>query len=50
MWGISTNFGMWVFTKYNKRDEMLSNNNPFMVTEAIELMDLTSYKIKEEEL
>jgi hypothetical protein len=29
MWGISTNFGLWVFTKYNKRDEMLKQKNPF---------------------
>jgi hypothetical protein len=50
MWGISTNFGLWVFTKYNKKDEMLNNKNPFLLTESIELMDLNSYKIKEEEL
>ena len=50
MWGISTNFGLWVFTKYNKMDEMLKNQNPFQLTESIELMDLNSYKIKEEEL
>lgn len=50
MWGISTNFGLWVFTKYSKSDEMLKNVNPFQVTESIELMDLHSYKIKEEEL
>jgi hypothetical protein len=50
MWGISTNFGLWVFTKYNRRDEMLHNKNPFLLTESIELMDLHSYKIKEEEL
>ena len=51
MWGISTNFGLWVFTKYNKRDEMLEKNkNPFQLTESIELMDFNSYKIKEEEL
>ena len=50
MWGISTNFGLWVFTKYSKKDEMLKNQNPFQLTESIELMDLTSYKIKEEEL
>ena len=50
MWGISTNFGCWVFTKYNKRDEMLQCRNPFLLTESIELMDLQSFKIKEEEL
>lgn len=50
MWGISTNFGLWVFTKYNRRDEILHNKNPFLLTESIELMDLHSYKIKEEEL
>ena len=50
MWGISTNFGLWVFTRYSKIDEMLKNTNPFQVTESIELMDLHSYKIKEEEL
>lgn len=30
MWGISTNFGLWVFTKYDKRAEMLEKQkNPF---------------------
>ena len=50
MWGISTNFGLWVFTKYSRRDEMLHSKNPFVLTESIELMDLLTYKIKEEEL
>ena len=50
MWGISTNFGLWVFTKYSRQDEMLHQKNPFVLTESVEILDLCSYKIKEEEL
>lgn len=49
--GVSTNFGMWIFTRYIKKDEMLGKKaTPFMVSEPIEIMDINDSKIKEEEL
>ena len=50
MYGISTNFGLWVFTKYSRSDEIFHDKNPFCLTESVEILDLCSYKIKEEEL
>ena len=46
MTGIATNFGMWIFTKYSKTDEMLNKKTPFMVSDPIEIMDLKDSKIK----
>ncbi len=49
--GISTNFGMWIFTRYIKRDEMQGKKStPFMVSEPIEIMDINDSHVKEEEL
>ena len=48
--GISTNFGMWIFTFYSKKDEILQKKTPFMVSEPIEIMDLKDNKIRVEEL
>lgn len=51
MTGIATNFGSWVFTKYNKKDEMLSNNrSPFNISQFIDIMDLNDCRIREYEL
>lgn len=48
--GIGTNFGNWIFTRYSKKDEMLSNKNPFIISETIEIMDIDKLKINELEL
>ena len=36
--GISTNFGVWIFTKYLKNEEMMGRPS-FMATEQFEVMD-----------
>ena len=41
MTGIATNFGMWIITKYNKKDEM-SKGKPFMISHPIEIMDIVN--------
>ncbi|TNV81448.1 hypothetical protein FGO68_gene6230 [Halteria grandinella] len=49
--GISTNFGMWIFTRYIKSDEIATQKStPFMVSHPIEIMDINESKVKEEEL
>jgi hypothetical protein len=49
--GISTNFGMWIFTRYIKKDEMLGQkSSPFMVSEPIEIMDINDSRVREDEL
>lgn len=50
MIGIATNFGVWIFTKYSKKDEMLKNKAPFLVSKPIELVDPRNNKIREDEL
>eukprot|EP00347_Sterkiella_histriomuscorum_P006217 403353614 len=50
MMGISTNFGMWIFTFYSKKDEMIKDLQPFMVSDPIEIMDIRDSKIRTEEL
>jgi hypothetical protein len=42
--GIATNFGNWIFTEYNKYDEMIKtranpNPNPFTTSRNFEIMD-----------
>lgn len=50
MTGIATNFGLWMFTKYSKREEILNSSTPFTISSAIEIMDINECKLREEEL
>ena len=50
MTGIATNFGLWMFTKYSKREEILNSSTPFTISSAIEIMDPNDLKLREEEL
>jgi hypothetical protein len=44
MSGISTNFGVWHFTHYKKKEEMLGRP-AFQVTEAFDVMDMARDEI-----
>ena len=47
--GISSNFGVWVFTKYLKKEEMLGRPS-YQVTEQFDVMDMNEDVINETEL
>ncbi|CDW88787.1 UNKNOWN [Stylonychia lemnae] len=50
MMGISTNFGMWIFTFYSKKTEVITSTQPFMVSDPIEIMDIRDAEMREDEL
>ena len=47
--GIASNFGVWVFTKYLKKEEMLGRPS-YQVTEQFDVMDMNEDVINETEL
>ena len=47
--GISSNFGVWILTKYLKKEEMLGRS-PYQVTESFHVMDMNDDTINEMEL
>lgn len=47
--GISSNFGVWILTKYLKKEEMLGRG-AYQVTESFHVMDMSDDNINETEL